>query len=180
MLGVPPVLSEKVPDRAELLESSARAEAAREWARWWETVVKYESRRHFDRGDQDPAARHEQVLEYGRAIEPVASGVLPGTVLQPAAQAVFGDACSWGGSVHPPQARDVINRRKTFAWEVVRDTAEAVAAVHGVDVGVIDGAASILFVERVWWDLIAPRFAVCSLAAADDPNVAGANAAKRL
>jgi hypothetical protein len=172
-LGVSPVLIEKLPDRSALLESSARAEAARGRAKWWETVVKYESRSHFDPGDQDQAARYEQVLEYGRAIDPVTSSVLSGTALQPAAQAVFDDACSWGGSVDPPNARDVTNQRKTFAWEVVRDTAEAVAAVHGVDVGVIDGAASILLVEGVWWDLVAPRFALCSLAAADDPNVAG-------
>jgi hypothetical protein len=172
-LGVPPGLRDKVPDRSELLEPSARAAAAREWTTWWATVVELESRRHSSNSDQDALARRERLLEYDRAINPATSPALSDALVRPAAETLFGEACSWDGTVDLPNARDVTSRRTTFAWEVVRDTAEAVAAAHHVDVGAIDGAASILLVEGVWWDLVA-RFALCSLAAADDPNVAGA------
>lgn len=172
--GVPPGLIEKVPDHCELLEPSARAVAARDWLTWWDTIIRYESRAHVDCGAQDLSAIRERAVEYGEAIDPARPKALSGTALQPAAKAVFAEAQSWGGRVDMPDPGGNREGENAFQWEVIRDTAEAVAAAHRVDVGEIDGAASILFVKGVWWELVAPGHVFCSLAAAQDQNVAAA------
>lgn len=174
-LGVPPRLSEAPPDRSRLLDPAIRSAAAREWTTWWETLVQHESRRHFDSGDGDAHAVHERFLEYHWVLNPETSPALAGTMLRPAALVLFAEGCDWGGRVTPelPDPRDLDSAGQPFAWALVRDTVEAVSAARGVDTADIDGAASVLLVEGDWWDLVAPGFALCSLAAATDPNVAG-------
>ena len=167
--GVPPTLCEQIGDRSELLDSLTRSVAAREWAAWWAVVVEFEARRHLSSGDLNHLAIHERSAEYNRAINPATSPVLAGALLQPAAEALFGDACSWGGSV---DVQDPAGGGQAPAWEVVRDAAEAVAETRSVEPGSIGGAASILLVDGIWWDLAAPRFALCSRAAAEDSHTA--------
>ena len=156
---------------SELLDPPARPQAGREWQAWWTLVVGFEAQHHLTRGGQDHRAVHERVLEYHRAIEPSTCSALAGALLQPAADALFADACDWSGTVdrHEPIAGG-----QAPAWEVVRDAAEAVAEAHSVEPGRIDGAASILLVDGIWWDVAAPRFALCSRAAAEDPHTARA------
>jgi hypothetical protein len=172
---VPPALSDVPPDRSRLLDPAARADAAREWIAWWATLVEHESRRRLASHGQGARAKHEFFLEYDRAVHPQTSTALAGTVLHSPALALFAEACDWAGragaDVQIPQ--DLASRQQIFAWVVVRDSAEAVAAAYAVDAGAIDGAASVLLVDGDWWDLAAPRFALCSLAAATKPNVAG-------
>ncbi len=141
---------------------------------WWATLVDCESRRHFHSGDQDLRAIHERFLEYDRVVNPETSVVLAGTALESPALALYSEGCDWGGSadVAVPRPEDLTSTGQPFAWAVVRDTVEAVAAVRGVDTAAIDGAASVLLVEGKWWDLVTPGFALCSLAAATDPDVA--------
>ena len=169
--SVPPALCEQIEDRSELLDPQTRSDAAREWAAWWAVLVDFEAERHFSSGDQNHLAIHARFAEYDRAVNPATSPVLAGASLQPAAEALFDDACSWRRSF---DVQDPAGRRRAPASEVVRDAAEAVAEAHAVEPGSIDGAASILLVDGIWWDLAAPRFALCSRAAAQDPDTARA------
>ena len=57
-----------------------------------------------------------------------------------------------------------------FAWELVRDVAEATAVEHEVSVGVINCCALVLIVEGIWWELASPGVALCSVAAATNPD----------
>jgi hypothetical protein len=41
-----------------------------------------------------------------------------------------------------------------------------------VEVGAINGAVSVLLVESIWWKRVRPQFALCSLEAADDQQIA--------
>ncbi len=161
------------PDQSGLLEPAARTDAAREWATWWTTLVECESRRHFDTGDQDISATDERFLEYHRAVHPDTSAALADTVLQAPAAALFDEGCDWAGTltadIQGPQ--NLASRPQAFTWVVVRDTVEAVAVTCGVDVGALDGAASVLRVEGDWWDLVAPGFALCSSTAATNSNI---------
>lgn len=174
--GIPPALSEAPPDRSGLLNPAARADAARAWASWWATLVECESRRHLDSGDQDARATRERILEYHDAVHPETSAALADTVLQSPATTLFGEAGDWAGrntaDVQIPHDPD--NRPEIFSWAVVSDAVAAVAATRGVDARAIDGAASVLLVKGDWWELAAPRFALCSLDAATVPDVAGA------
>lgn len=169
-LGVPPPLTETPPDRAALLDASARTAAGGEWATWWATLLKFEARRHF-LGRED---FRERILEYHEAVDPETAPALAGTGLQAAARALAGEARDWAGrlpaDVESPQ--DLTSG--AFAWVIVRDTAEAVATAHGVEVGQLDGAVTVLLVEGDWWELVAPRFAFCSLTAARQPDLSGA------
>jgi len=171
-LAIPPTLSEVPPDRSGLLDPASRANAAAEWTAWWATLVKHEARRHLDHGD-DPQATLERLFAYDRAVHPETCTALEGTVLRAPALALFGEASEWIGraaaDVQEP-SRGLTDRSQAFAWVVVRDIAQTVAAAHGIDPGTIDGAASTLLVEGNWWHLTEPCFALCSLAAATDPD----------
>lgn len=171
-LGVPPLLREVPPDRSGLLDPSARTDAARDWATWWTTLLKFEAQRHFLGADE----LREYVVDYDRAVDPKTATSLAGTTLEAAAVTLFGEALNWAGRLPAdlPSPRDLTSREEAFAWLVVRDTAEAVAIAEGVDAGAIDGAATVLIVEGEWWDLVTPSFALCSLAAATNSDMAGA------
>ena len=43
-----------------------------------------------------------------------------------------------------------------------------------VGVGAVNGAVSVLLVEGIWWQLVAPQRALCSVVAAGDPKTAEA------
>ena len=183
-LGVPPPLIDMPPDLSRLLDRSARVDAAREWTRWWAILVQHETRRHFVKRDPDLGAtperdvehHRERFFEYDRAVPPETSPRSRARCCDHRPWRSFGEGCHWAraarAEVQIPQK--LTSRPQTFPWVVVRDTAEAVAAAWGVDAGAVDGAASVLVVEGAWWDLVAPRFALCSVAAATDPGVAGA------
>ena len=135
-------------------------------------MVGIESRLHLGAGNTEanPRGAHD---EYGQTVDPATSPALaPQSALPPAAQALFDEGCRWADAVRQPMLPPARGEAEMFAWSLTRDTAEAVAAHANVGVDAINGAASVLLVEDVWWALIATQFALCSVAAAQDPYVA--------
>jgi hypothetical protein len=71
-----------------------------------------------------------------------------------------------------PRTPERLRGWELFPWEWVRDTAERVAAEHGVSPGAVRGSVTVLDVEGVWWRRVAPGQALCSAAATEDPLMA--------
>jgi hypothetical protein len=168
--GIPPRLAGDIPDRSGLLDSVGRHEVIRDWPNWWNRAVVERAttqlgRRGVERGPwpREVDGRHRQVAD------PLEWSALSGQpALQEAARKLYIEGCQWFGSARrpflPPLNRDIFN------WELVRDSAEATAADHGVSVGAINGCAFVLVVEGSWWELVSPGVVLCSVAAATAPD----------
>ena len=168
--AIPPRLAGDVPDRSNLLNSVARHEVARDWPHWWSKAVAVRGTTELGPRDaqkeawlREIGARHNLVAD-----PPDWSSLSGQPALQDAARSLYVEGCQWFSSARrpflPPLNRDV------FKWELVRDVAEATAAEHGVNVGVINGCALVLVVEGSWWELVSPGVALCSVAAATTPD----------
>ena len=169
--GIPPELLGEVADRSELLEPSAREKESSHWAAWWSAVIGIDSRTHLGHDERDRIAGDE----YERIVDPATSPMLaqkPG--LRLAANALFAEGCRWADDAREPMLPPASLRPGRFDWRLTRDIAEAVAAEANVGVGAINGAVSVLLVEGIWWQPVAPQCALCSVAAADDPKTAEA------
>ena len=168
--GIPPRLAADIPDRSELLDPTAKAEAAQDWSAWWHYVVA--SRVEADFGGESATQeerRHNFVDRHRSVFDPPAwSSLSDRSALQAAARTLWRESCEWFTAARrphlPPRSRDVLS------WEHVRDAAEAIAAAQGVPVGAINGSALVLVVEGNWWELAAPGAALCSVLAATDPD----------
>ncbi len=84
------------------------------------------------------------------------------------------DWAEWGARAARGRAAgagppDRLHGREFFRWEWVRDSAEGVAAEHGVSPG---GGVTVLDVEGVWWRRVAPGAVLCSTAATEAPRTA--------
>jgi len=168
--SIPPRLAGDVPDRSILLDSDARHEGARDWPHWWSNAVAVRGTTELGPRDAEKETwRREVGVRQNLVADPPAWSSLSGQpALQDGARSLYLEGCRWLSSARrpflPPLNRDV------FKWELVRDVAEATAAEHGVNLGVINGCALVLVVEGIWWDLVAPGVALCSIAAATAPS----------
>ena len=141
---------------------------------WWRRLLAQAAREaEWDRatsGDQDPLA-WVRAIYAGReeAFDPPQFGSLADLPqLHPVAAAVYAHADRWWST----RERTVSQDSGAFAWRLVRDAAEDAASELGVPIGDVDAATYVLDVEGAWSYLAAPRFAVCSVAVATDPQAA--------
>jgi hypothetical protein len=88
-------------------------------------------------------------------------------LLQSAVTATFRFSRGWS-SDQPGSATEP----ERFAWRLVRDAAESIAADLGIPVDNLKGYADVLEVEGLWSYLAGPGFALCSAAVACDPLAA--------
>ena len=165
---IPPRLIGDVPDYRERLDGRSRQQAAVEWPRWWHAALAYEAQRSVEVSDSDA---HERVrrLAAMRAVAdpPQWTALEESPALRAAARLAYLDGCRWCDQ-HLQASIDA-GRPAVFGPRV-RRVAEQLSAVH--DPATVHGAVSVLLVEGPWWRLVAPRFAICSLDAAKDPDTA--------
>ena len=169
---VPPRLAGEVPDRSELLDSAAIRAAAAQWPAWWRAVVALQAPAQLGppsgQADQrvwrgDLAARRRLVFD-----PPEWSSLAYSQALQGAARDLWMEACEWFELVRKPHLPPA--GHEVFAWQQVCDGAERAAIKHDVTPGLVNGCAQVLMVEGSWWQLVAPGAALCSVAAASDPD----------
>lgn len=169
-IDIPPRLAGDVPDRASLLGAEARRDAAQDWPAWWHDAVAAQARTQLEPPGANTEARLREAAARHRLVAdpPEWSSLSARPALRHAARDLYVEACRWFNPASqpflPPARRDV------FAWELVRDVAEATAVEHGVSVGVINGCALVLIVEGSWWELVSPGVALCSVAATTNPD----------
>ena len=169
----PPPLSGSIPDRSALLDRGERERAAREWAAWWTRTLDAEQRvQCWSRESDRSEPFHDVVEEARRAVEPSTAPALTGAVLQPVAQRLFGEGGRRINDVRLTALRPGPDSHRGFDPGVIRETVATVADELGVAIHLLDGTVSILNVEGLWWEVTEPGFAVCSLAAGEDPAAA--------
>jgi len=167
--GIPPRLAGDIPDRSNLLNSVSRHEVARDWPNWWNKAVEERGTNQLGTRDveRDPLRRQIDARHKLVADPPEWSALSGQPALQEAARSLYLEGCQWFSSARrpflPPSNQDIIK------WELVRDSAEATAAEHGVSVGAINGCAFVFVVEGSWWELVSPGVVLCSVAAATTP-----------
>lgn len=169
---VPPHLTGDLPERSGLLDAGARQQAALDWPGWWSNAVAQRASIELDPGPQgaDRGLWMRELAERYRLVAdpPEWASLSDHRALQAAARALYVEGCRWADTARrpllPPARRDV------FKWELVRDVAEATAAEHAVSVGAINGCALVLVVEGIWWELVSPGVALCSVAAATNAD----------
>jgi hypothetical protein len=168
--GIPPRLAGDLPDRSGLLGPESLREVARDWTAWWNNAVTLKARTELGSPSAGTEQRLREVAERHRLVAdpPEWSSLSGSPALQRAVQSLYVEGCRWFSPARqpflPPARSDV------FKWELVRDVAEATAGEHKVSVGVINGCALVLVVEGGWWEVISPGVALCSVAAATDPE----------
>ncbi|WP_298345967.1 hypothetical protein [Ferrimicrobium sp.] len=170
---VPPPLDGTLPDRSELLDTPTRIQAARDWSAWWERVVAERARAELGPPPMDPTHQRwvtEVAYSHHLSFDPPEWSSLASTpALRSAARTLWKEASHWFTPARrpylPPSSRDI------FAWERVRHTAERVAATSCVDISALNGCALVVVVKDIWWELIGPGAAICSVGAARDPEV---------
>ena len=161
---VPPRLLGDVPDHSELLPPASVDAASSDWMRWWDEVLDADARVQL--GDQEfSRARYHEVLD------PSTSSTLSDSPLRDAAITLFAEGCRWADAARRPEIPPQGPGTGSFPWELTRDCAESVAAEAGVDASEVSGAVLVLLVRGVWWTLVRPQYAVCSIAAVNDPEL---------
>lgn len=151
-MGIPPRLAGDVPNRASLLDADARRDAARDWPAWWHDAVAAQARTQLEPPDANTEGRLREIAARHRMVAdpPEWSSLSARPALRYAVRNLYVEACRWFNPARqpflPPARRDV------FAWELVRDIAEATAVEHEVSVAVINGCALVLIVEGSWWE----------------------------
>lgn len=168
-IGIPPRLAGDVPNRASLLDADARRDAARDWPAWWHDAVAAQARTQLEPPAADTEGRLREITARHRMVAdpPEWLSLSARPALRHAARNLYVEACRWFNPARQPLLPPA--RRDVFAWELVRDIAEATAVEHGVSVGAINGCALVLVVEGSWWELASPGVALCSVAAATSP-----------
>ncbi|MBN9610946.1 MAG: hypothetical protein BGO26_08835 [Actinobacteria bacterium 69-20] len=174
--GTPPRLASEIPDRSGLLGPEAARAVAAQWLSWWRDIVtamaSAQRGRPLDAADVDGRPRYSADWHRQMIDPPDWNSLADRPGLRGAAKALWTDSLHWFEPARrpylPPSCTDV------FRWEWVRDCAEGAAARHHVSPGAIDGCAEVLLVEGLWWQLVAPGVALCSIAAARDAAIAPA------
>jgi hypothetical protein len=165
-LAVPPVLTGVIPDRSDRLEAAFARDAAHAWAAWWEDVVELDARAQLN---NDMVAN----VASGQMNNPATSPALNQTpALRVAAASLFAEGVEWVETARRPMLPPACTHPGRFDWQLTREVAEAVADDAAVEIGAISGAVSLLLVEGIWWKRVRPQFALCSVEAADDPEIA--------
>ena len=173
---VPPHLAGDLLDRSGLLDADTRHQAALDWPSWWSNALRWRASNELDSRPEGTDRRlwmREFAEQHRRIVDPPEWTSLAGRpTLQAAARSLYAQGCHWADTAKrpflPPARHDI------FKWELVRDLAEDSAARHQVSVGAIDGCALVLIVEGIWWEIIAPGVAICSVSAAADAESAKA------
>lgn len=162
--------------RPDFLGATSRAQAAEDWAARWSRSVSETARVELGPIPDGPARRewmakvHQADL---RRFDPPDWAFLAETPeLQDGASVPWRQARDWFFRARapylPPRCRDVLARER------VRHAADRAIASHWVDPAALNGCALVLLVEGVWWDLVAPGAAICSVGAALDPEATDA------
>jgi hypothetical protein len=173
--SLPPRLKGDLPERSGLLDANSRQRAGLEWPSWWDNVlgerVGFELESRPEGTDQRRWMR-ELVERRLVADHPEWASLADRPALQAAARELWTEGCRWAGTTRrpllPPTRHDI------FRWDLVRDVAEDCAARNHVGIGAIKGCALVLIVEGIWWEVVAPGAAVCSVSAAVEPESARA------
>jgi hypothetical protein len=161
---VPPCLGVLDDERRDVLDEAGRAEAGAQWLRWWRGLVAAEATR---RGSPGEVVQDSFWPGYDGSI----AGLGPGdqSALQRAVAAAFDDGCSW---LRRWRSAVPETDRMCFEWHLVRDVAEDVARRRQVSPGAVRGAVVVLRVEGNWWAGFGSGVAACSVACAQDPQIA--------
>ncbi len=146
--------------------------AAGQWAGWWRGLVAFEADEaqppHRRAPGQDLRAWLKATAErHGAVFDPPGFESLAS---RPDLRAVVCATFADGRRLlsRPPRTP----AGGWFGYQVVRAAAEAAAAESGVSPGEIDGTVQVLDVRGSWSFLAGPGYALCSPAAAADPEVA--------
>lgn len=171
--GVPPRLAGDLPDRSHVLGPEPARTATARWPSWWHTLVTQLAPAQLGTpGGTDTRSWLREISARRRTVvdPPDWNSLEDSPALREALCAVWVDSSRWFEATRepylPPACQDM------FAWEQVRDGAERAAAEHAVSLGQVNGCVEVLLVEGLWWHLIAPGVALCSVAAAQDPGTA--------
>lgn len=169
---VPPPLAVEIADRSELLDSAATRAAAAQWPPWWRALLALQVAAllgsPFKQADQQVwggqlAARRRLVFD-----PPEWSSLADSPALQRAARDLWMEGCEWFELARKPYLPQA--GHEVFGWQQVRDGAERAATEHDMKPGAVNGCAQVLMVEGSWWQLVAPGAALCSVAAARNPD----------
>jgi hypothetical protein len=166
--GIPPPLSRHVVPVVGLV-ADARDLAAGQWAAWWQRLIAVKA------AEARPPYRSDRDHDVGNWLR--ASGERFAAVFDPPQFTSLESAPELRTTVRASFAvgREVPHEPYWdespgyFDYDIVRSTAESVAADTGVSSGEIDGVAHVLPVQGIWWHLPGPGCVLCSSAAAIDP-----------
>lgn len=166
--AVPSRLAGEIPDHSEFFDPVATDQ----WLTWWRAVMALQSSAQLlpPSNETDQRTRRGQHAAQRPLVFdlPEWASLADSPALQSAARDLWVESYEWFGPARenylPPASRDV------FPWELVRDGAERAATDHDVKPGAINGCAQVLIVEGCWWRLVSPGAALCSIAAARDPD----------
>jgi hypothetical protein len=161
--GVPPALIGEIPDRSDKVDPSGVRDVAQAWATWWTPRLNYAPNSTVtwpptSRLGRRPTQRHRP-----RSKTPA---------LRATAGSLFAEGCGWADTARRPVLPPARPHPGRFDWQLTRKVAEAVADDADVDLDAINGAVSVLLVEGIWWKRVRRQFALCSVEAADDPQIA--------
>jgi hypothetical protein len=160
---LPPRLAVPDGERLDVLDETGRAEAGAQWLRWWRALVLSEA---AQRPDSSGGLQHGLWPDDEGWIADLGNGQ---AALQQAVAAGFAEGCRWFGRHRSPEPD---TDRACFEWSLVRDVAEDVARRHHVSPGAVRGYAVVLRLDGTWWAGFGSGAAVCSVAAAQDPQTA--------
>jgi hypothetical protein len=167
---IPPPLTAAI----DQLLAPPSAAAASQWATWWRGLIRFQAggigpSRRLGPGDDLQAWLAEMRERHLAVFDPPGFESLAS---MPELRAVV--RATFAADGRPLLRRDPPTAvpPRAFAYGVVRAAAEAAAAEFGVSPGEIDGTAHVLDVQGAWFFLAAPGYALCSSAAAADPQVA--------
>jgi hypothetical protein len=168
--GIPPRLAGGVPDRSELLDPAARSKASRDWPEWWAMAVATALSTEIGPQGVSTGEWRRSVGERQRLVAdpPEWSFLSDRPALQAAARALYEEGGRWFSPARQSYLSAAL--RDVFAWEQVRDAAEATATEHQVSPGTINGCVLVLLVEGNWWELAGSGAALCSVSAATNPE----------
>jgi hypothetical protein len=165
----PPALAGAVPARLDVLDDAERREAAAQWPLWWESVLAdatHQNQGPPNEADMDAWMRELHVRGLRTGSPPECAGLADRPALRKALIALTAEACRWAEgprrAAHPPAGR------ATFAGELIREVAEAVAFDRRVAAEAVRGIALVLAVEGSWWVCHRPGVVLCSVSAPED------------
>lgn len=172
---IPPHLAGELHSRDRLVPPSQEVLAARQWRTWWDRLLRHV----VSQANQPEAECYPDLDDLLTTMRQDRQDVFDPPDFRtladlPAARAVavatFGPGLEW---LNRQQRLDVQgSRQQAFPSEVVRDTAESVAAERGVPLSELRATVHTLSVEGLWTYLVAPGCALCSSATAASPDAA--------
>jgi len=175
---VPP-LTGVLPDLSTIVDDDTRDATHGQWHEWWRQILEFEFRDRSDVQDNLDNADGRQVharrliLERQDICDPPEFNCLaerPG--LRDAARASFDSFTQWN-SQRPAPGQDG-RPHSPLDWSLMKQVAEDVAFDRHVSLDAVQAKVAVLPVRGTWWRRVAPGAALCSPAAAADPQTAHA------